>query len=389
MFKRIGRLLALQFTGFVFLLLLLTGVIFLAADIGNDRRQTEQRLLRTAQVITEQTFLDPALMMRNLPAPLREHVRFLDPQGNLIFSGDLFDGVPFDPKPGLSRLTVRGEQYGMLTSSIEQGGRLMGYVQVADIDRIQWSGLPLRAAIFLIVSGLISAFTYIVGLAFARRSLAPAERMMNELEQFTQDASHELRTPLAALNSSLDLALKTGKHEEGIRSAKDDVKQITGLTERLLELARLDALTMQRETVNFSQMTEEVIERLRPLGKEKSIDIHSSIVPNILVKGDGQLLRQVVENLLSNAIKYSANGSKPIEIEVKKHSFRIHDQGRGIPFEAQSHIFDRFFQADPSRANGGFGLGLALTKRIVDLHGWSIDLESEEGKGTEFTVKFG
>jgi signal transduction histidine kinase len=196
--------------------------------------------------------------------------------------------------------------------------------------------------------------------------------MMERLEQFTQDASHELRTPLAALLSSLDLALLSGEHREGILSAKQDVKDITVLVERLLELARLDGFAISRTSVDFSSLVEDAIEKFRPLAQEKGLTIEQSLQPDVTVVADTPLIRQVVTNLLSNAIKFSHKGSGPIFVRLTAQTLSIQDHGIGIAPGALSHIFDRFFRADPSRTEQGFGLGLALVRRILDLHGWTI-----------------
>jgi signal transduction histidine kinase len=387
-FTRISRLLALQFTGFVFVLLLVVGVVFLAADLQNAHRQTEGRLARTTQFITEQTLLDPRAVSLTLPPQLRQSMRLLNASGTTLYTGEILDGEPFVPRKGLTRLFINGEQFSVLTSGISLRGKLVGYVQVAELERLQFGDLPERAGIFVFVSLLISGLTYIAGLSFARKSLAPAVRMVEELEQFTQDASHELRTPLAALSSSLDLALKTGKYKEGIVSAKEDLVQIGSLTEHLLELARLDSFTINREEVNFSSIVEQTIDRHSLLASEKGLTIESKITADIAIDGDSALVRQVVENLLGNAVKYSPNGSGPILVTLKKGELIVQDHGIGIAEDIQSHIFDRFYQADASRAHGGFGLGLSLVKRILDLHGWTIECESKEQKGTTFRVRF-
>ncbi len=121
------------------------------------------------------------------------------------------------------------------------------------------------------------------------------------------------------------------------------------------------------------------------LAAEKNITINAIVAANITVAGDTALLRQVIGNLLSNAIKFNTDKGR-IDVTLGKDALKITDTGIGIAHAEQAHIFDRFYQADTSRANDGFGLGLALVKRIVDLHGWTITLASKENKGTTFTV---
>lgn len=387
MFHRISRRIALQFTGFVLLLLLINGAIFLAADIGNVRRMTHARLARSAQIVALQTPLLVSLPPRLLPPHLRDRVRLIDAHGVELYTGSLFEDVPFAGVEGFSEITVGDDTLDVITVGIIRDDATVGFVQVADTDRQRIGELPLRALLYLAVSLAISVLTFAVGILFARRSLQPAEETMQRLEQFTQDASHELRTPLAALNSSLDLALKTERFREGILSAKDDVRRIAALIERLLALARLDRFGMTPSRIDLSRLTEELAEQYRALAAEHGLTLTRDIAPGIHVDGDPDLVRQAMANLIGNAIKFNKpKGS--VRLRLTSEALEVEDTGIGILPGDLLKIFDRFYQVDGARSDGGFGLGLALAKRIIDLHGWSIDARSKHGSGTTFTVYF-
>jgi signal transduction histidine kinase len=388
MFTSISRRIALLFTGFVFLLFLVNGALFLAADIGDARRQMGSRLGQTVEKVLELTRIRPDGVDIALPPMLREQVRVVDASGRVLHAGGYFQDFPFAPVEGIAMVELDGQQYAMLTTSIRQNGEITGYVQIMEIVRLRLGDLPRRALIYTIVSILISALTFIVGRFFAHTSLKPAEQMMERLEQFTQDASHELRTPLTTLNSSLDLALETKQYREGLLSAKEDVKALTTLTERMLELARLDRFTFRAEQVDFSSMIEEVAFKHRPLAEKKLVKIETDVRPGIHVQGDPALIRQVIGNLLSNAVKFSQSRGGTVRLTLAKDHLIVADDGIGIDPERLPHIFDRFYQADASRAEGGYGLGLALVKRIIDLHGWSISAQSKKGQGTAFKIGF-
>ncbi len=389
MFKQISTQIARQFTAFVFLLLLLNGSIFLAADIGNARRQAGMRLQRLAQDVMQRTRVAPnGAIAVTLTPMMRSNVRVVDSAGNAVYTGAFFEDIPFDHHGGFADVTKEGEQYNMFTGVIERDGNVLGYVQIGQVERLQLGDLPFRALMYLLVSVGISALTFGVGRFFARTSLAPAEQMVERLEQFTQDASHELRTPIATLSSSLDLAMRTGKYKEGITSAKEDLKEVSVLVERLLELARLDKFIIQQEQVDLSSLVETAADKFRPLAAGKAVSINCSVVPGILVEGDPALLRQVVNNLLTNAIKFSKESGGTVTVTLAKDTLTVKDTGIGISKDALPHVFQRFYQADTSRTNDGFGLGLALVKRITELHGWSIAVESVENEGTTFTVRF-
>lgn len=397
-FRRISHRIALQFTAFVFLMFMINGMVFLVADFGNARRQLLFRLDQSLDFILQQQDRPlPGRMMgmpvfdvppRGIPSHMRERIRILDAQGRAVYSGGLYQDAPFVPEEGYSEMEIQDEEYRVLTTAIRQNGQIIGFAQIADIERQPLSGLPPRVFLYLLVSLMVTALTYVVGIFFARRSLKPAQEMMERLEQFTQDASHELRTPLAALNSSLDLALKTKKYREGIADAKEDVKQITRLVERLLELARLDSFVLENVPVDLSELTANAAEKLKPIARTKKISIETDIVPGVTVSGDPALIRQVLGNLLSNAIKFSKPAGGTVRVHLTHDELSVEDNGIGIAKNALANVFNRFFQADMSRANEGLGLGLALAKRIVELHGWTIAAKSTKGKGTTFTVRF-
>lgn len=400
MFTRISHRIALQFTAFVFVLLIVNGAVFLAVDLGNARRQSGRRMEGVARTIAQQMALPegerpllppPPLMggMRVPPGMARERIRIVDADGQTIVAGSIFTGIPFSAAERIQRFTVDEEPYVLFTLPIMQEGKMVGYVQAAGPDQFPVGALPMRILLYLLVSIVITVLTYGAGLFFARRSLAPAQQMLERLEQFTQDASHELRTPLAALNSSLDLALRSGRHEEGIRSAKEDVHSLTGLVERLLELARLNDFTVARESLDLSVLSHAVMERQQPFARERKVTLLDEIADSVRREGDALLLKQVIENLVHNAIKFSKPAGGTVTVRLMQDRLEVRDDGVGIGVADLPHVFDRFYQADTSRSRGGFGLGLALTRRIVELHGWTIDVESEEGKGTTFTVRFG
>ncbi|MFH0770370.1 MAG: HAMP domain-containing sensor histidine kinase [Candidatus Peregrinibacteria bacterium] len=411
--RRASVTIALQFTAFVFVLLLINGTVFLAIDLGNVSRQSSQRLQEMAHTIALQAGSGAEILLevpsppprppkddenphteddvpppRRFP-PMRDRIRIVDSGGTTVAGGSLFTQIPFAPREGVSSLILDDEDYTMVTEAIRTDGNITGYVQVIGLNRFQSEELPVRILLYLFVSVAISILTFFVGLLFARRSLRPAEQMMQRLSQFTQDASHELRTPLAVMQSSIDLALKSGKHREGLLSAKEDLVQASVLVKRLLELTRLDEFAITPVLLDLSVLTGEIVERHRMLAQEKRVTIRSMIEGKVMVEGDGALLRQLVGNLLSNAIKYSKPTGGEITVTLTREFLSVRDTGIGIPGGSLPRIFDRFYQADHSRSRGGFGLGLALVKRIAELHGWTLSVESTEGEGTVFTVKMG
>ncbi len=389
MFRRISHRIALQFTAFVFVLMLANGALFMAADLGNARREMNNRLLRTAHAILEYSRYGSIDFPHFLPVPLRERVRIADPSGQVMYAGVLFSDMPFSASSGVSSTSVQGERYAVLTMPIlGEGESVQGYLQVAEVERLPIGDLPSRALLYLIVSVGVSALTFAVGQFFAWKSLRPAEDAMQRLEQFTQDASHELRTPLAALSSSLDLALRNQKYREGIESAKEDLKEVSVLVERLLELARLDKLVLATEAVDATALVEGVVAKHGDAAKAKGVKLVAEVSPGVTLRSDPALLKHLLVNLLLNAVKFSKPEGGVVTVRLTQEFLSVSDTGIGIPQADLERIFDRFYQVESSRSNDGYGLGLALVKRITDLHGWTVDVRSAPDAGTEFMVRF-
>ncbi len=383
-FQKISYRIALQFTAFVFGLLMMTGAIFIGADMIARERFGQMRLERLVLPILENA--DHFDTLPPLPPFQRDRMRIVDVQGNVLHGGTFYESVPFEPATGIREIENGGDTYQLLTAPVSRNGELVGYVQMA--ERTMPEDLPFRLLLFLLISGAISGLTFGVGLFFARRSLKPAQHMMERLEQFTQDASHELRTPLTAVSTSLDMALLQDDNKEYVRTAKKDLKEVVTLVERLLELAQLDKLALQTEPVNMQAIVEDVIEKHRPFLEKRTITVTTDLEP-VVLHGDHTLLRQAAGNLLSNAIKFNKPNGR-ISIRLTRDALVIEDTGKGISKEALPRIFERFYQEEASRTKPaeGVGLGLALVKRIIELHGWTIDAASDDGKGTTFTVHF-
>lgn len=388
MFRKISVLLALQFTAFVALLLLINGVLFIGADFRVSQRLLDDSLLRTSNRVITRLQSVPDGMSVNLLPHERDVVRVVNSDGEVIYAGSAFEAIPFDPRvPEFSDVIFDEGRMHVMTSPILRSGDLMGFLQVGRIVDQPAENLQRQIWLLMFTTALISLVTFFIGLFFAKRSLKPAEESMKRLEQFTQDASHELRTPIAVLNSSLDLALKTKNYEEGILSAKEDIVRITLLTERLLELARLDRLALQKEKIDLSALIERSVEGLQKMASKASVELIADVKPGIRTLADPTLARQMLENLIGNALKFTPKGGK-ITVSIRGNHLTVTDTGLGISSEDLKRIFDRFFQSDDTRSYGGFGLGLALVKRIVDLHDWNVTVKSEHGKGTEFVVTF-
>ena len=164
------------------------------------------------------------------------------------------------------------------------------------------------------------------------------------------------------------------------------------LIESLLALARFDAgqEVLKRAPFDFSKTISDCAELVQPLADERGVKISIETEPSEII-GDSERIAQVVTNLLTNAIQYNkAEGEVRVKLESQSGLavLTVTDTGQGIPAENLPQVFGRFFRADLSRTGAGnSGLGLAITKAIVEVHGGTIEVASEENAGTTFTVR--
>jgi signal transduction histidine kinase len=227
---------------------------------------------------------------------------------------------------------------------------------------------------------------------------AQIEQAVRTRDEFLAIASHELKTPLTPLQLQLD-DFQRALHRRGLvdpniaERLTTMVRQTTRLSklvENLLDLSRIAAgrLALQPEEFDFSEMVREVIGRLAPeaAGLGSTLEVHASEV----IRGRWDLLRveQVVSNLLANAVKYGAG--RPIQIEVYRVEravrLTVRDQGIGMSPQDAERVFERFERAVSARHYGGLGLGLYITRQIVEAHGGRISVISRPGEGATFTV---
>ncbi|MBE5786681.1 MAG: HAMP domain-containing histidine kinase [Clostridiales bacterium] len=215
---------------------------------------------------------------------------------------------------------------------------------------------------------------------------------------FIANVSHELKTPLAAMQNYAVLLQKEGLDNrtriEYAGALQDSCRRLSGLVTNILRLNKLEnqsippafsAFDVGEQAVQFLLSFEDVIE-------QKGLSLETEIEEGLAAWSDPEMMGLVWHNLLSNAVKFTPPGGV-VSLSVKALGpdilVRISDTGPGISPEVGKHIFEKFYQGDTSHAAEGNGLGLALVKRIMDCTGCDIQVESEKGKGTAFTVRIG
>ncbi len=268
------------------------------------------------------------------------------------------------------------------------------------------SGAPLYNAEGQIV-GAVLISQDMSGLKEAEQLKSKIEAM-KETEQlkdhFIAAAAHELRSPLTALMGYAEMLHQQAARSEGSELAEwqiealenitHDTMRIVSLMNDLLDVTRLQAgqLPLYRYNTNLVALTRRVMTRLRDTTKHHTLIVKSS-APRIAAYLDVQRIEQVVTNLVNNAIKYSPNGGEVLlsiqeDIKTGTAILSVRDHGIGIPVSQQGQIFNRFFRATNVIRLGleGSGLGLYLSRELIQLHGGHIWFESAEGQGSTFSI---
>jgi heavy metal sensor kinase len=232
--------------------------------------------------------------------------------------------------------------------------------------------------------------------AVLNSTFARLETAFAQQKQFASDAAHELRTPVSVILTQTQTALNrerdAASYKQTVEACQRAAQRMRKLIESLLALARFDAgqEVLKRMRFDFSKTVGDCAELVQPLAAERGVKISVEVSP-LEITGDSERLAQVVTNLLTNAIQYNQpEGEVRVKLELQSGLavLTITDTGQGIAAEDLPRVFGRFFRGDQSRTGAGnAGLGLAISKAIVEAHGGTIEVASEENAGTTFTVR--
>ena len=228
-------------------------------------------------------------------------------------------------------------------------------------------------------------------------------QMMDKLEEsfererrFTSDASHELRTPTSVILAQTEYTLEkdrsVAEYKEALAVVEKQGRRMSALIGDMLDYSRMD-LSADRypmERLNLSSLIEETAQALAPVGASR-VQYRVTVEEGISLEGNAGLLSRLLQNLVSNAYRYGREDGM-IEVVLQDRPegplLSVQDDGPGIPKEEQEKIFERFYRSDASRSAKGTGLGLSLVKKIAQLHGAEVRVESEVGQGSCFMVQF-
>ncbi len=230
--------------------------------------------------------------------------------------------------------------------------------------------------------------------------LAGLHRAFDQQREFLANAAHELKTPVAILKSTLQSLLQKPREAEeyraGLEEALEDMARLEKLLHSMLRLARAEqwasgSARRDLQVIDVASTCQSAIERLAPVARERNVAVDLTADGAMPVRADAEDLELVWANLVENAIRFSPTGGR---IQVRLHAnasqgvVEVADEGPGMAAEELAHIFERFHRGDSSRARetGGYGLGLAISKALIEAYGGTITPESAPGKGTRMIV---
>ncbi|MBW4457388.1 MAG: HAMP domain-containing histidine kinase [Nostoc indistinguendum CM1-VF10] len=333
------------------------------------------------------------------------YIRFFDISGNLIANAGYYpEGLPniFNQKNWQFLKDSKGNEYHQITLSMHtQNYQDWGYMQVG--RSLEEFNHYLDSVKLILILGLPMAMAMIAGASWWLSGLAmqPIYQSYRQIQQFTADAAHELRTPLAATSATVESALLMPQIDpeetrDILQTIQRQNQRLTALVVDLLMLARLDkqAQKLQRENCCLNDIVSDLVEEFEAMANAAEVKLTSLIQVHqpLNIIGNADQLYRLFSNLIVNAIQYTLReGEVTVLLDRNDHYavIKVQDTGIGIPKHELTQIFHRFYRvsSDRSRSTGGSGLGLAIVQAIVHSHHGSIDVQSEFGKGSTFTIK--
>jgi two-component system phosphate regulon sensor histidine kinase PhoR len=329
-----------------------------------------------------------------------EGVAVVDPQERMVFCNRAFSEIfSVDPASGEGHALIEVVRNSELLSLIrkalrgEEGLQSEIAMGIAQIQYFSVSATPVRA----IEPGPNGGVGKITGAVVVLHDVTELRRLERVRQDFVANVSHEFKTPLTAIQGFSETLLAGAiddpqNRERFLGIILEHSRRLARLTDDLLKLSQMDAdrLELEIRRVSVAELIESCLETAQHRAAEKDIRVyvsHSKEPPDIA--GDRRRLAEVLQNLLDNATQYTLPGGR-ITVSAEARDvhvvFTVSDTGIGIPKADQSRIFERFYRVDAARSReaGGPGLGLAIAKHLVEVHGGRIWVDSEIGQGSQF-----
>ncbi len=312
------------------------------------------------------------------------------------------DGIAILDKYGVARLVNPAAQAMFNRSAEELVGQMLGLPTVAgettEVDIVRTDGQTMVAEMQVVEIDWEGEPAYLASLhdITERKKTEEEQRGLDRMKsEFISNISHELRTPLHSIQGFTELMLQgevpdPATQKRFLAIIDKQSQRLGRLIANLLDVSRLESgrFSIQKQRSSMANIIRDACQSSFALASAKGISINEDIpqtLPEIEV--DGERLTQVMINLLGNAIKFSNDGSVTVRAELKNGDLlvQVADQGIGIPKEAMPHLFDRFYRVEDPAEVGGAGLGLYISKQIIEAHGGDLWAESEHREGSTFS----
>lgn len=257
-------------------------------------------------------------------------------------------------------------------------------------------GKPIRKDLKVKKADILGERMNKVGTVIVVQDITDVRRLENMRSQFVANVSHELKTPLTSIkgfSETLKYVQDEATRIKFLDIINEESERLTRLINDILTLSSIEqSREIKVEAIDVVEETQRIYDILLPLAVDRNIELTLTTASSPILMADRDMYNQMIINLIENAIKYTEpNGKVKVRIESAAHmlTLTIRDTGVGIPAKHMSRIFERFYRVDTARdrAKGGTGLGLAIVKHIVMAFHGTIDVESEVGKGTLFTIR--
>ncbi len=220
-----------------------------------------------------------------------------------------------------------------------------------------------------------------------------AEQAKESKDEFISNITHEMNTPLTSIRGYAELLNAGGMNEKQKKNAYATIMaqsdRLTNLIACIINYSEIDSENLPSYEVDFSTLARHTLEALRPEAEKHGVTLNVEIADGVKISSRHELLTELLGNLTRNAIRYNKQGGS-VTVSLDGKILAVADTGIGIAEENLDKIFDRFFTVDKSHdgKNGGFGLGLAVVKKICRKSGWKLSVESKKGEGSKFTIEF-